>query len=552
MNTMVANINDLVKKKCQVNMCQSKSHSFSVSDVEKAICRLKCGKHDGDIGHTSDHLKHGGHKLHSHISLLLNCMLSHGFVPSGLLISTLIPIPKNKKKSINSSDNYRAIALSSIIGKVLDNIILTNYSYALCSSDMQCGFKPKHSTVQCMFVLKEVVNYYQTNGSSVYVSLLDASKAFDRVNYIKLFEVLLSKGLCPLIARLLAYMYTNQSIRVKWNAYTSNHESVTNGVKQGGVLSPVLFAVYIDVLLGQLSKLGIGCHIGHKFTGAIAYADDIALLAPSLSALKYMINICQQFSERFDVLFNQSKSKLIVFGENVHELPRDLMPLERTSCDLHLGNLVGPSTDNDVMTTAISAFYRSVNMIISHFSHVCTQVKYKLFNSFCMSLYGSQLWNYSSGNIDRFYTAWRKSIRRLLCLPYRTHNCLINSICEDIPVDLKLHSRFLNFFDSILSSKNLLTRLCGVLALRGSNSSVSRSLMFLCGKYCVDKTSNSISLANIKSIFNPNILPDILQRISGAIIDLLYIRDNMSTNFTYEEITALLEYFCTKPPIDVF
>ena len=64
--------------------------------------------------------------------------------------------------------------------------------------------------------------------------MLDASKAFDRVEYVRLFSLLTQKGLCPLVCRLLAYMYTNQSIRIKWGKCMSKFISVSNGVKRGG------------------------------------------------------------------------------------------------------------------------------------------------------------------------------------------------------------------------------------------------------------------------------------------------------------------------------
>ena len=90
----------------------------------------------------------------------------------------------------------------------------------------------------------EVIDYYNVNKSSVCSLQLDASKAFDRVNYCKLFAELLKRNICPLLLRLLLFMYTRQSLRVKWGNTVSSEFTVSNGVKQGGVLSPILFAIY--------------------------------------------------------------------------------------------------------------------------------------------------------------------------------------------------------------------------------------------------------------------------------------------------------------------
>ncbi len=101
-----------------------------------------------------------------------------------MILGTMVPIPKNKKKSLCNTDNYRAIALSSIIGKVLDWVILIKECHVLKSSNLQFGFKNNLSTTQCTFYMMETVNYYNINRSNLYVLLLDATKAFDRVKYM--------------------------------------------------------------------------------------------------------------------------------------------------------------------------------------------------------------------------------------------------------------------------------------------------------------------------------------------------------------------------------
>ena len=175
------------------------------------------------------------------MSLLFNSLIIHGFTPNEMLTGTIIPIPKSKRKSIHDSSNYRGIALISIFGKIVDNVILKSNSEVFKCCDLQFGFGNNHSTSQCTFVLKEIVKCYTNNDSNAYGMLLDASKAYDRVHYIKLFKLLLERGICPVIARFLLNLYTNPKLYIKWGAIVFSTFSVSNDVKQGGVLYPFYF-----------------------------------------------------------------------------------------------------------------------------------------------------------------------------------------------------------------------------------------------------------------------------------------------------------------------
>ena len=149
-----------------------------------------------------------------------------------------------------------------------------------------------------------------------YVLLLDASKAFDKVCYNELFTMLIERNVSPYVIRFMLFMYTNQSMRVKWKDSLSDNFSIGNGVCQGVVLSPLLFTlyVYIYMLFIRLQNLDLGCHVGPIFAGSFGYADDLALVAPTLYAMDKMIKVCEIFADKIGLLFNQLKSKLLCYN----------------------------------------------------------------------------------------------------------------------------------------------------------------------------------------------------------------------------------------------
>ena len=114
----------------------------------------------------------------------------------------------------------------------------------------------------CIYALKEIVDMYRQLNGNVFMCFLDASKAFDRVKHSSLFNKLIDKGAPMYIVRLLVYWYTHQGMCVRWGSTMSSTFTVSNGVRQGGILSPYLFNLYMDGLSESLNKSAIGCICG--------------------------------------------------------------------------------------------------------------------------------------------------------------------------------------------------------------------------------------------------------------------------------------------------
>lgn len=314
-----------------------------------------------------------------------------------------------------------------------------------------------------------------------------------------------------------------QKYCVQFGDGTSDYFSVGNGVKQGGILSPILFTMYIDVLIEKLRHSGVGCYLGNTFAGALGYADDIILLAPTQFAMRKMLSICEEFSREYGLLFNSDKSKIIVFGTEVqpvfHLNGKNIDVVKNES---HLGNIFGYNSNQKQIEKSVKDLYKNFNILMAQFSHVSMAVKYKLFRSFCMSVYGAALWNFESRNCESFYVAWRKCIKRLFGIPQRTHSYLISHICCDFPVNVQLHCRFVNFVESCIASKNELVRVACCIGIANPNSNIASSNSFINSKYSLTDMKNRKT--QIQNVYQTNV--DTNQMREGTLVrdmlDLFY------------------------------
>ena len=132
-------------------------------------------------------------------------------------------------------------------------------------------------------VLNRLIDYY--NCCPVYVCFLDLSKEFDRVDHSLLVTKLISINAPGIITRILQAWYATQTFIVQWGNCLSAPFTGTNGVRQGGILSPYLFDVFTDDLSHVLRNTPYGCYVNGQCFNHLTHADDTLLLAPSLAAL---------------------------------------------------------------------------------------------------------------------------------------------------------------------------------------------------------------------------------------------------------------------------
>ena len=432
--------------------------SFTEDEVIDAISQLKCKKSGANMI-PSELLKLSSSVIALPLSLFFTSLVRHGHMPQIIRDSLLVPIPKNNKDA-SLSANYRPIALPTTISKVLEWLILSEYSEFFTSSHLQFGFKSGSSTSLCTGLVKNIVSRYIHHGSSVFGCFLDASKAFDLVNHDILFHKLLVRGLPVVIVRFLLSWYGSQKCCVRWGSSYSDSFGVSSGVRQGSILSPFLFAVYLDGLLSELVECGVGCYWDNLFAGCLCYADDIVLLAPCPAALRMMLNICCDYASRHGLEFNTSKSQLICFRRSSRytssaSIIMNGEPLTFSDEVCHLGHILTYNLhDKNDIIRATKDFNRKSNFVLSTFKNVDPSVKSFLIKSFCLSLYGCNLWSLSSPNLNIIQVAVNRILRRIWKLPRQSHSAICHCLSEIPAINNLLLKRFLSLYSSAMSSSS--------------------------------------------------------------------------------------------------
>ena len=369
---------------------------------------------------------------------------------------------------------------------------------------------------------------------------------------------MLKKGMCPLTVRLLLNMYTEQKFQVKWNDIMTDKFNVTNGVRQGGILLPLFYGIYVDDLLEKLKINGIGCHIGHNFVGIFGYADDIILLCPSITGLMKMIRTCEDYAKEHDIMFNGKKSKYLVFGENEKYKTNHIVKVNNEvvdRCDKanYLGHLLQTENTTDIMAEkGLQDLNASFLSVITKFRSCNATTRNKLFHQYCASMYGSQLWTLNSVGVDKICARWRKYHRVVLGIPNTTHCDLLPLISDRLPLAITLDLKFISFFRSISTSENAIIKYMATHMLKLDTSTMCRNIRHICYKYDYNiEDILTLPLGRIRKEVHAKWLNGINAEYhaqANGVKEMLGIIEERNIriwNITNEECNLFIEFLCT-------
>ena len=283
-----------------------------------------------------------------------------------------------------------------------------------------------------------------------------------------LFEKLINCGMPGVVTRVLIFCYKEQVAWVKWGNVKSCQFKITNGTRQGAVLSPPLFSLYLNDLLTELRALNVGCHMGGRWIGATCYADDLLLLAPTRSAMQAMLKVCESYAEKHNIAFSthedpaKSKTKCMYICGDMkrRDFPACLKlngkSLPFVTTPTHVGHELSQdgTTTTDIKIKRAKFIDKSIE-IRETFSFADPIQILQAVNIYCCDHYGSMLWDLYGDMAGQYYRYWNMCAKLAWNCPRSTHSYFVTCqlAADFVSIRTKILGTYVKFFKTLLNSK---------------------------------------------------------------------------------------------------
>lgn len=285
-------------------------------EVLTVISSLKQGKAAGVDTLVNEIFKYGGEGIGKATAKLCDEMFRIERIPKDWARGLIFPLFKDG--DVRVPDNYRGITLLSVVGKIYTSVLNSRVTkwcekFGILSEE-QAGFRPGRSTVDHIFAVSEVLRLRRARRKETHCCFLDIRKAYDTVNRDALWKRLLDVGIQGKMWRVIKNVYDVVESCVLVGKKRTEWFVVEAGVRQGCILSPILFAIFIDGLARALKRVKVGSTLGGVKFNITLFADDVAILAESREDLQKLLDAAFLYSERWRFKWNCAKSKVMRFG----------------------------------------------------------------------------------------------------------------------------------------------------------------------------------------------------------------------------------------------
>ena len=447
---------------------------FTLAEIRKHINSLKINKAAGVDHILNEFIKNCPDDLIYVIVLLFNMVLESGIIPTDWTVGIIKVLYKNKG-DINDINNYRGITLLSCLGKLFTSVInerLYNYlTHANLLGSEQAGFRAKHSTLDHIFALQVLSNYYINNNKQLYCAFVDYSKAFDFVNRSYLWQKVLDTNINGKILNVIRNMYKDAKSHVSLKNVLSDPFPCQVGVRQGENLSPLLFAIFLNDFKTFLSRDYKGLtRVSESIRNelnvflkifCLLYADDTIILAEKAEQLQKALKSLYDYCDKFDLKVNLDKTKVIIFSKGKIRQHKHFAFGENSSINVvedyvYLGTTFNyngkfnKAKAKQVLQAkkanfSLQAKTRELNLAVDTFTELFERLIIPVL------LYGSEIWGYE--DLNQLQVTCNNVMRRFLKLHKTTPMRMLIGELGMKEITEYIDNRMLNFWCNIATGE---------------------------------------------------------------------------------------------------
>ena len=384
-------------------------------------------------------------------------------VPEILKASYKLAIPK-KGKDARIQDNHRGITIAPLIGKIVEIICAkSGVEHDIHQNGLQFGFSAGRSPSMASLVITEAIAEAKEKREILISASLDARKAFDVVNHYKLKAKLFNTKLKKSVWSIVDDLYVGGCEVFRWKGEFSSPYTIGQGVKQGGIVSPSLYKLYIYNLLESLRGAGMGLYIGPIYVGTPACADDVLLLSNNPPELQGMLDVSDAYSHDHDYEIHPVKTTSTILHKprncntgseqlkwNLNENP---IPVADEFTHLGLEWTTGKTHPN--IDKAISAARRTTYSLFGTGLHgrngLGPVTSRRLIQLYILPrlLHGLDAAVLSKSQVEKLEVSYRKLLRMMMGLPESTAKEAVYLLMGALPLEAILHQRILSLFGNI-------------------------------------------------------------------------------------------------------
>ena len=436
-------------------------------EIHAAIKEMKNGKAVGIDDIPAEFLKMLDEGAMKKMCELCARIYETGIWPGDFTKVVMIPIPK-KANAVECAD-YRTISLISHASKILLKILTKRIESKadMILSNNQFGFRKGCGTREAIGVMRTLCERSLEHGNDVFICFVDFEKAFDRVDWVKLLDVLKNIGVDWKDRRLIMNLYTQQKAVVKIMQEYSEESDIGRGVRQGCCLSPLLFTLYAEAMMIEaMEGIEEGIRIGGKLLTDVRFADDQGMVADTERGLQEIMDRLNRAAGEYGMKINIKKTKVMRVSKNVGGNVRITIEgkqIEQVQSYKYLGSTLTEDgrCENEVkirIALAKEAFSKRKELLTRNFKKGCKKriVKTLIWTTL---LYGAETWTLRKEEIRRLEAAemwlWRR-LEKISYVERITNEEVLRRVGENRQLMNVIRSRKKNWIGHVVRGEGLL------------------------------------------------------------------------------------------------